>query len=327
MKKICKLLSALLVVLMMFSVFSMMAGAIGTSSTKEEMLNYYENCLTTTAKKGLIKVDNTWKVKVTADYSGLSASDAKETKEFNEELFGTDWQVEETTSYYYGTSDKSKYVDGQPDTVWMFSIKRRIKEFGFKFKSASLKKADNGDITITFKLSEKWEDGTNDITITTKTSKGGLLKSFVMKQESKFKDTSFAGVKYPMTESTSDTYKVTYKKVAVESISLSETAVTLGYGETCDISVVVKPSEATYKDFYCIVPGEDTGDMVVGYDINDDGTITLTGLKGGTTTLEVYTFDGEKVAECEVTVNVSFFQSIINFFRSIIDFFANLFSF
>ncbi|MBR3588086.1 MAG: Ig domain-containing protein [Clostridia bacterium] len=327
MKKANKILSVFLVAIMMFSVCSMMAGAVSTSSTKEEMLSYYESCLTTTAKKGLIKVDNTWKFKIAADYSGLSASDAKKTKEFNEELFGTDWNVEETTSYLYGTSDKSEYVDGQPDTVWMFSVKRRIKEFGFTFKSASLKKADNGDITITFKLADTWEDGKNDITITTKTSKGGLLKSFVMKQESNYKDKSQAGVKYPITESASDAYTITYKKVNVESVSLSESAVTLGYGETYDISVTVKPSNATYKDFYCYIPGEETEDAVASYVINDNGTITLTGVKGGTAILEVYSFDGAKVAECEVTVNISFFQSIINFFRSIIDFFANLFTF
>ncbi len=327
MKKVSKFMSVFLVVVMMFSVFSMVAGAVSASSTKEEMLSYYENCLVTTAKKGLIQVDNTWKYKITADYSGLSASDAKETRELNEELFGTDWNVEETTSYFYGTSDKDAYVDGKPDSQWMFSIKRRINEFGFKFKSASLKKADNGDITITFKLTDTWTGGKNDITITTKTSKGGLLKSFTMKQESDFKDTSLAGVKYPVHESTSDAYKVTYKKVAVESVSLSETAVTLGYGESCDISVTVKPDNATYNGVYCYLPGEETEDAIASYVINDDGTITLTGLKGGTTTLEVYTFDGDKVAECEVTVKVSFWQMILSFFGSIIDFFANLFTF
>ena len=327
MKKISKILSVFLVVLMMFSVCSMMAGAVSASSTKEEMLNYYENCLTTTAKKGLIQVNNTWKYKVTGDYSGLSASDAKKTREFDESLFGTDWNVEETTAYYYGTSDKNEYIEGQPDTVYMFSVKRRIKEFGFTFKSASLKTADNGDVTITFNLTEKWDGGSNTITITTKTSKGGLLKSFTMKQDMKYKNTSLAGAEYPMTEVTSDSYTVTYKKVAVDSVSLSDTAVTLGYGETYDISVIVKPDNATYQGVYCYVPGEDTDNAVVGYVVNDDGTITLTGLKNGTTTLEVYSFDGAKLAECEVTVNVSFFQMIINFFRSIIDFFANLFSF
>ena len=327
MKKISKILSAFLVAVMIFSAFSMMAGAISSSSTKDEMLTYYEKCLTTTAKKGLIQVDNTWKYKITPDYSGLSSSDAEKTKELNESLFGTDWNVEETTNYYYGTSDKNTYIDGQPDTVWMFSIKRRIKEFGFTFKSAGLKTAENGDITITFKLTEKWTGGTNNITITTKTSKSGLLKSFVMNQESDYKDTSLAGVKYPVHESTSDAYKVTYKKVSVEDISLSETAVTINQGEACDITVFVTPESATYQGVYCYITGEETDSAIASYVVNNDGTITITGLNGGTAMLEVYSYDGAKIAECEVTVNVSFFQMIINFFRSIVDFFKNLFTF
>ncbi len=327
MKKISRILSVFLVIVTMFSVCSMMAGAISASSKKEDMLKYYENCLTTTAKKGLVEVKNTWKYKMTADYTGLSKEDATATKELDEKLFGKGWNVEETTDYYYGISDKNQYVEGQPDTVWMFSIKRRINEFGLKFKSASLKKAENGDITITFNLTEKIEDGSNKITITTKTSKSGLIKSFVMKQEGKYKDVSLGGVKYPVTESSSDTYKFVYKKVAVKKIELSQTSVTMGLGESCDVSVTVKPSDATYKGFYCTIDSEDTGDMVAEYVVNDNGTITLTGINGGQGILRVYSYDGSKVAECEVTVTVTFAQAVENFFRSVLRFFLGFFPF
>lgn len=327
MKKISKILSVFLVVVMTFSMFSMMAGAISSSSSKNDMLNYYENCLKTTAKKGLIKIDNTWKYKTVGDYSGLSEKDAEATAELNEELFGTDWNTEKYTFYYYGTSDKEMYIDGQPDTVWMFSIKRRIQEFGFTFKSAKLTTASNGDVTITFNLTETWDGGSNKITITTKTSKAGLLKSFVMKQDSKFMDISVNGEEYPMTENTSDTYKITYKKVPVKSISLSETAVTMGYDETCTLSVSVNPADATYQDFYCTIDGEETGDMIADYSINEDGTITLYAIDAGTTTLTVYSYDGDKKATCEVNVEFTFFDVIAKFFRDLFESIRNLFIF
>lgn len=327
MKKISKFLSVFLVMLTLFGMCGMMASAISSSSSKSEMLAYYENCLQTTAKKGLIKVDNTWEYKLTGDYSGLSAKDAKETAEFNEKLFGTDWNTEEYTLYYYGTSDKEMYIDDQPDTVWMFSVKRRIEEFDFTYKSAKLTTASNGDVTIVFNLTETWDSGTNKITITTKTSKAGLLKSFVMKQESNFIDYSLAGEEYPMAESTSDTYKVTYKTVDVKSIALSETAVALGYNDAHILSVTVNPSDATYQDVYCIISGEDTGDMVADYVINGDGTITLTALEPGVATLEVYSYDGNKKATCEVTVEFTFFEMIAKFFRDLFESIRNLFAF
>ena len=327
MKKISKILSVFLVVVTLFSMCSMMASAISSSSSKNEMLTYYENCLKTTAKKGLIKVDNTWKYKLTGDYSGLSERDAKETAELNEEFFGTDWNTEESTLYYYGTSDKDMYIDGQPDTVWMFSIKRRIQEFDFTFKSAKLTTAKNGDITIVFNLTETWDGGSNKITITTITSKAGLLKSFVMKQDSKFMDISVRGEEYPMTENTSDSYKVTYKKVPVKSISLSETAVTLGYEGSCTISVSVNPADATYQDVYCWVDGEETNEMIANCEVNDDGTITVTALEAGTTTLNVCSYDGDKKATCEITIEFSFFDMIAKFFKDLFESIRNLFIF
>lgn len=327
MKKFSKFLSVLLVVVMAFSLCSVMAGAISSTSSKNEMLTYYENCLKTTARKGLIKVDNTWKYKITGDYSGLSERDAKETAELNAEIYGTDWNVEETTQYYYGTSEKDWYIDDQPDTVWMFSIKRRIQEFDFNFKSAKLTTAKNGDVTITFNLTETWEGGSNKITITTKTSKSGLLKSFVMKQDSKFTDFSVKGDEYPMTENTSDTYIVTYKKIPVKSISLSDTAVTLGYGESCTISVSFNPADATYQDVYCWVDGEETNEMIANCEVNDDGTITITALEAGTTKLNVYSYDGDKEATCEITIEFTFFDMIAKFFRDLFESIRNLFIF
>ncbi len=324
MKKISKILSVFLVVVTLFSMFSMMTSAISSSSSKSEMLKYYEDCLTKTAKRGLIKVDNTWKYTMTGDYSKLSAKDAAETKEMNDEFFGEDGFEETSVAYYYGTSDKEYYVEGKPDTVWMFSIKRRIEEFDLVYKSAKLTTASNGDVTIVFNLLEEYEDYSGKVTITTKTAKDGCLKYFVIKQESSYTDISVAGVEYPVHEVSVDTHKVTYRKVPVTSIALSETSVKMGYNEEYTISVTVSPSNATYKDFYCVIPGEDLDVWVADFTINDDGTITLYALEPGTTVLEVYSYDGDKVAECEVTVEFTFFQLIAKFFR---DLFESIFGF
>ncbi len=327
MKKISKALSVFLVVVTLFSMCSMMAGAISSSSSKSEMLTYYENCLKTTAKKGLIKVDNKWTYKYNADYSALTDRDARETAALNEEFYGENGLEETSVSYYYGTSDKEMYIEGKPDTVWMFSVKRRIEEFDMTFKSAKLTTASNGDVTIVFNLVESWEDYSNKVTITTKTSKAGLLKSFVMKQEGKYADISLAGEEYPVTDLSVDTYKVTYKKVPVKSISLSETSVTMGYQDTCTISVTVNPTDATYTDFYCTIPGEDNDGWIASYEINADGTITLNAIDAGTAVLEVYSYDGNKKATCEVTVEFTFFDMIAKFFADLFESIRNLFMF
>lgn len=325
MKKISKILSVFLVAVTLFSMCSMVAGAISSSSSKSEMLTYYENCLKTTAKKGLIKVDNKWTYKYSADYSGLSARDARETEALNKEYYGDNGIEETSVGYYYGTSDKEYYIEGLPDTVWMFSVKRRIEEFDFTFKSAKLTTASNGDVTIVFTLEEKWEDYSNKITITTKTSKAGLLKSFVMKQEGKYYDISVDGKEFPATDVSVDTYKITYRKVPVKSIALSETSVTMGYQDSYTISVTVNPTDATCPGFYCIIPGEDDGEWVANYEVNDDGTITLNAIDAGTVTLEVYSYDGHKKATCEVTVEFTFFDMIAKFFADLFESIRNLF--
>ena len=320
MKKISKFLAIFLVMATLFSMCGMMAGAISSSSSKNDMLKYYEDCIVKTAKRGLIKVENTWKYTFKGDYSKLSPKDAEETKALNDEIYGDDIFNETLISYYYGTSDKDYYIDDQPDTVWMFSVKRRIQEFDLTFKSAKLTTASNGDVTIVFNLIEKWDDGENVITITTKTAKDGCLKYFATKQESEFIDYSVDGVEYPATDISEDIYKVKYKKIPVKSITLSETAVTMGYNEEYTIAVTVNPSDASFKDVYCDFNGE----WVADYSVNDDGTITLYATEPGTSTLEVYSYDGNIKAECEVTVKFTFFQLIMKFFR---DMFNSLFGF
>lgn len=329
MKNIKKLLALFLVVVTVFAVFGVSASAVSSSSTAKEMLNYYESCLKTTSAKGTIKVNNTWKYKLSADYSSLSESDRKETEKVDAGIFDDTWYEENFSFYYLGDSDSESVAGVDTDTISAFSIKNYMSNFdAMKLKSAKLTTAENGDNTIVFNLAENAADGSSvKMTITTVTSKKGLLKSYTAKGVTKFYNTSEQNEDYLITESTVDTFKITYKKVAVKSISLSDTEVTLGYNDSYNITVTVNPDNATFKDVYCVIDGYDIDnfeEMPVYYDVNEDGTITLTAANEGTCVLEVYSYDGDKLATCDVTVKYNFIQRIlaafINFFNMIFGF-------
>lgn len=328
MKNIKKLLALFLAVVTIFTVFGISASAVSSSSTAKEMLNYYENCLKTTSAKGTIKVNNNWKYKLSADYSTLSEKDRTETEKIDAGIFDDTWYEENFSFYYLGDSDSESVAGVDTDTITVFSIKNYMSNFdAMKLKSAKLTTASNGDNTIVFNLTENSADGSSvKMTITTVTSKKGLLKSYTAKGETKFYNTSAQGKNYLVTESTVDVFKITYKKVSVKSISLSDTEVTLGFNESYDITVTVTPENATFKDVYCVIEGYDIDnfedDVPVYYAVNDDGTITLTAANHGTCVLEVYSYDGDKLATCDVTVKYNFFQRILAAF---IEFFGMVF--
>ncbi len=328
MKNIKKLLSLFLAVVTVFGAFGISASAISSSSSAKEMLSYYESCVKTTSAKGTIKVSNNWKYKLSADYSGLSDKDRKETEEYDYYVFDNTWHEENYEMYCLGDSDPEDGVVAgvDTDTISTFSVKQRMADYELKLKSAKLTTASNGDNTIAFTLTQTSDDGSSvKSTITTVTSKKGLVKSLTAKTETKFYNTSAQGNDYLVTESTVDVFKVTYKKVAVKSIALSDTEITLGYKDSYDITVTVNPDDATFKDVYCVIDGYDIDnfeEIPAYYDVNDDGTITITAEKPGTTTLKVYSYDGNKLAKCEITVEFNFFERILYFFETL---FGNLF--
>ncbi len=316
MKKITKILSVFLVATILFSVCSIASGAISVNSSYKEILSYYEDCVKKTSKRGLVKVENPWKYRLSADFSNLSGQDLREAERDWSEYDG-EWYNESTVMFFYGTSDKNTYIEDMPDTEFFFSIKKDISDYDYEFKSVKLTPQKNGDNIIVFKYVETLDEGDKtDITYEIKTSKDGYIKYYILTQDSKYKEVSASGKKYELRDELVDRYEFKYKKVPVQSISVSETEITIDYKEVYALTVNVTPDNASFKDFYVACWGE-----CFDYEI-DGNTIYVTGIDGGTDTLEIYSYDGDKIATCEVTVKMSFFQMIINailnFFRDIL---------
>jgi len=108
MKKITKILALFMTAIVLMSSFSIMSGAISSKSSAKELLDYYENCIiTTSAKEDVVKANEVYKVRSTANYSSLQGEDLEATKEENETFGYGDgtWQEDIDTGTYYFTFD------------------------------------------------------------------------------------------------------------------------------------------------------------------------------------------------------------------------------
>ncbi len=312
MKKSIKFLSVVMVLVTLFSVFTIGAGAITTSSTAKEMLTYYESCVKKTSKNNyVVKANNKFSSTDKYDLSALSETDRKETLEMYYMESETVSYNGEMVEYLHGDSAKDFFVYEMSEIMFYFSISRRIKEFNYKLKSSKLTTASNGDQTIVFNCTLDAEK----VTFTVKLSKSGTLKSFTYKSTESTELYSANDVLFPASYAFTDTYTLVYKKVDATGISLSENEVTLGYKDSYVIQATVTPSNATYNGIYVL--SDDEYFDVVYYEVNDDGTIVLEDVNRGTAVLDVYTYDGDFLASCTVTVKYSFFEIIIKFFTDL----------
>lgn len=84
------------------------------------------------------------------------------------------------------------------------------------------------------------------------------------------------------------------KKVAVSSVSLNKTAVSIVAGNTQTLSATITPSGATNKNVSWTSSNTDVATV--------DETGKVTGVAAGAATITVTTEDGNKTATCEVTV-------------------------
>ncbi|MFQ3889885.1 Ig-like domain-containing protein [Staphylococcus shinii] len=82
--------------------------------------------------------------------------------------------------------------------------------------------------------------------------------------------------------------------IKVTGVSLDQESITLNVGDTGSIEATVAPSTATDKGVAYASSNRDVAT------VDEDGTITA--VDEGTATIEVTTNDGDKTAECEVTV-------------------------
>ena len=315
MKKISKLLAILMAVVVFASAFAIAPSAISSTSSAKDILRFYENAIIyTSSKEDVIKAVNKTTISSVADFSSLTAADKKATIE---EYAWEDYTDESTYEmYFYGDANKDMYIDGRSEFVDFFSINRDIKNYGLTFKSAKLSEAKNGDKNLTFVCTEDLGDGdVNTLTYTAKIAKGGYIKSYTLKQAGKYEYESAHGKTFTSTDTIVDSYSFVYKKVDVESIELSETFVELGKNAEYIITPIILPENATYKGVYVESNNYDVADAYA----DENGNVVITAYGGGSTTIEVYTYDGDFIAECEVVVHVSFFQMIIDFFTNLFE--------
>lgn len=313
MKKISKFLAILMAVVVFASVFAIVPSAISSTSSAKDILRFYENAVIyTSSKEDVIKAVNKTTITSAADFSSLTAEDKKATIE---ELGWEDYTDESTYDFYfYGDSNEDYYVDGRSEFVDFFSINRDIKRWCLTFKSAKLSEAKNGDKNLTFVCTEDLGDGdVNTLTYTAKIAKGGYIKSYTLKQASKYTWESAYGKEFTSTDTIVDTYSFVYKKVDVQDIELSETYVEMAKGESYVIGPTVAPDNATYKGVYVESSDYDVADAYV----DEDGNVIIDAYSGGTAIINVYTYDGDFLAECEVVVTASFLQMIIDFFTNL----------
>ncbi len=325
MKKLTKAMSVFLVAVIMMSVFAIAPGAISSSSSAKEILNYYEKSIAATSKKeDVLKADNVFKYKTEADYSSLSGRDLEKTQQVNEELEIYDgvWKEEVASLYFYCDSYKEYYAEGKSQFAYIFSLKRQAADYDLTLKSAKCKVAKNGDATLTFVYLEDMGDGDKGtLTYTAVINKSGYIKSYSLKQIMEVTSYSYKGNPYETTETYDDSYTFVYNKVDVKSMELSQDSITLGLdeeftigvGDGFDVTVTVKPGNATYKDFYVIVEDLEVADSYT----NENGEIVVYGVGFGETTLEVYAYNDELMATCDIVVEGTFFDLIIRFFRNL----------
>ncbi len=324
MKKSTRILSAILCVVTLFSMFAVSASAVSSSSTKTEILNFYESCVKTAAKNEIVKTINTETYLTDADMSNLTESDQRKTTKEYFTKYDVSLGAVETYGYelyYYGNSADKNY-DGASEIEHAFSIKRRMSEFGHSLSKATYKKDSSGNQTMVFTCAEeKYSDGAKEnVTYTVKVNKSNVIYYFSYQNKFTYTITSVEGVDFTCVETFTDTYDFKYKKKDVKSISLSETDVTVKYGDTVEIDVVFNPADADFKGFWTDCDVE----IVYVEEDFDNSKLIIEGANKGTTQVDVYSYDGEYKATVNVTVKMSFFDMILKFFR---DLFSSIFMF
>ena len=322
MKKVSKLLATLLAVIVFASAFAITPSAVGPSSTAKEMLDYYEKCvIDTSAKEDVIKINAVGIDKTEADFSTLSDADIVAT------VVESDWRDSysdwEEVHYLYGDDYTDYYVNGRSEFIDDFSIKRTIKRKDLTFKSAKLTEGNNGAKTLKFVYTQIVSGGyINTITITVKLDGNGYLKTYKIKQIANFPFRSAYGNMAKVVRTIDETFTFEYKEVDVEGIELSKNSIRINEGNEYKLKAVVSPENATFKAVYAKSANENIAECTV----EDDGSILVTAVGEGTTTIKVYTWDGEFLDECKVTVKLPFMASFTEFFEIFLDWFIEVFN-
>ncbi len=307
MKKANKLLAVLLAGIMLFGMFSVSVSA--KEMTKAEVVKFYHALLKKTAENHkVVMAKNDWKTRDTADLSGLSGRDLKKTQKDYEGYDGQ-WYEESSEGYYYGIT--SEYEETEDTEIYsMFNIANEI-EWGYTVKTATYK---DSKIVIELVEDEPYYDYQK---ITINLTKNNGIKSIKKESYEEWEDySSLKNIPFTVTYEVVDVYTFVYDNVPAKSLTLSEEYITLGYNETVEITYTVGPENASFKGVYADVGCNDVFTPIWAYE--EDGKIIISALGEGSGIVEVYTYSGDLVATCQVTVEYTIWERIRSIFDMII---------
>lgn len=312
MKKTSKLLAILLAGIMLFSIFTVSASA--EEMTASEVVKLYHNILKKTAQNNkMIQAKENYVYNFAADLSDLSGLDLKLT----EGMFTVvdDLDVLNDEVYYY-SGVCGEYEDPAESEFYdNFNVADYL-EWGYEIKNATY--SNNAIVIVIGSDAESYES----TTITVELADGNIIKTITEETYSEIQAESFIKkIPFTVTFETSNTYTLAYEKVPVTSLTLSETNITLGYEDVAEITYTVGPEDATFKDIYIYdAYNEDYETIACAYE--EDGKIIIEAWGEGTGAVEVYTYSGDILATCEVTVEYTFWDRIRSIFDSILSWFG-----
>lgn len=322
MKKTKKLLAILLAGIMLFAMFSISAGA--KEMTKSEVVKFYHSVLKKTAEKNkVVLAKNTWKMRDSVDLSGLSGLDLMLT-ERDYETYDGEWYEESIDLYLYGVNGEYEEATDTEIYDW-FNIANDL-DYNYTLKSA--KYADN-KITIVLESDDEYWYQTKKVTVNLNSS--NVIKKITIETYDKYEEySSLKQTPFYVESELSDVYTFTYDKIPAKKLTLSETNITLGYNDTAELTYTIGPDNASFNGVYVEVEswddmGEDWYDAVLAYE--EDGKIIIEAIEEGAATVSVYTYSGDVLATCEVTVEYSAWDRIVAIFDEIFYWFEMLFPF
>lgn len=317
MKKTSKLLSILMAGVMLFSIFTISVSA--EEMTASEVVKLYHNILKETAEKHrLIQVSEDYEYNFEADLSDLSGLDLKLT----EELFTAvdDMDILDDGVYYYDGVCGEYEDPAESEFYETYNVADYI-DWGYEVKTASY---SNNTIVIVIESTEEYYESE---TITVELAEGNVIKKITEETYSEIPAESLIKkIPFVVTFETKNVCTIAYEEVPATSLTLSETNVTLGYGDVSEITYTVGPEDASFKDVY-VYDAYNEEFEAIAWAYEEDGKIIIEAVSEGTGIVEVQTVSGEVVATCEVTVEYTFWDRIRSIFDNIFSWFNLFFSF
>ena len=313
-----KIISLLLVLCMSFGIFGISTSASTAKSTTSEAVSCYNAALKKTATRDIVMVEHSAKSDYSYDYSSLKPLDKFLTKSDNKKADAIAEANEDVYNYIYrfGTCYSEENDDSSLTEV--YGLKEIEDIYPVSGKTGTVKTDKNGDkiITINYKTVKPVPDEDNDddvdilfccdflsLSLTAKVSKDGYFKKIVVDSVSSSDESSRLEHSYMMESHDVETYGFVYAKVHPTSISINKKAVTLKSYSSATVETTVKPDNANIREVYWT-----TSDAEVA-EANDDPIYSYA---EGTATLNAYTYDGDLVDTCEVTVKDTAVERAIN---------------